>query len=228
MPEQNHEARLRLVVDNSRRSGLLEEVLRRNSAASLFDDLLKRLPIGTPLAVSISHNSAMSDADPLSELCGRQAVLLQVLRKLHDADVPYRHIRAQELCATLAVQGVVPQRYTFGMADGNRIEAIRLAKDLTQEQLAEMCGTSHSTIQRLEKGERRLSDRWIWKLSKALNCHPGELFAELPAPDEDPELALALRYARQMDRATRALWLQVGGLMAVPERAAKPSRKSKN
>lgn len=104
---------------------------------------------------------------------------------------------------------------------------LRERAGLTQEELARRCNTTHSTIQRLESGLRRLSDPWIWKLSKALNCHPGELFAELPAPEDDPELALALRHARDMDRATRALWLQVGALLAPPPPSRSSRRKAK-
>jgi transcriptional regulator with XRE-family HTH domain len=61
----------------------------------------------------------------------------------------------------------------------NRIKELREGKGWTQEQLAEFCGTSGATIQRLERGRRKLTDKWIPLLSNALGVQPGELFVEI-------------------------------------------------
>lgn len=54
----------------------------------------------------------------------------------------------------------------------NRIKELRVQKGLTLEQLANACGTDKSQIQKLEIGTRRLTDRWLEKLTKALNEGP--------------------------------------------------------
>ena len=58
----------------------------------------------------------------------------------------------------------------------NRLREIRKQRGLTQQQLAEMIGTSNQQIGHLEVGERRLSAPWIEKLVEALGITAGELF----------------------------------------------------
>ncbi len=75
----------------------------------------------------------------------------------------------------------------------NRVKAMRQNRGLTQEALAGLAGTSHTTIQRIESGRRGLSGKWVWILSDALKCHPGELFAPIgpePSPDSSPGMAI--------------------------------------
>ena len=78
---------------------------------------------------------------------------------------------------------------------------IREAKGFSRTQLAQRCSpaTSSQQIERLEKGERRLTIDWIERLAKALGVDPGELIA---GPDRrftmTPEVAneIALELAR--------------------------------
>lgn len=63
---------------------------------------------------------------------------------------------------------------------GNRIKYLRQKKGLTQPALAELIDSTPPTVARLESGDRRLTDKWVFKLSEALECHPGELFEEMP------------------------------------------------
>lgn len=57
----------------------------------------------------------------------------------------------------------------------NHLRAWREYRSLTQEQLAELVGTTGNVISLLESGDRRLSDRWLYKLAPALNTRPGFL-----------------------------------------------------
>jgi SOS-response transcriptional repressor LexA len=68
----------------------------------------------------------------------------------------------------------------------NRIKELREARALSQDALAQRVGTTRQTIFRLEANQRRLSDVWIAKIAKALDCDPGELLSDRPpaaAPD---------------------------------------------
>lgn len=86
----------------------------------------------------------------------------------------------------------------------NRLKLLREARELTQEEVADRCDTTHSTIQRLEARKRRLTSHWVYRLAHALDCHPGELFSELPettltAPER--KLLDAYRWADDTERA---------------------------
>lgn len=60
----------------------------------------------------------------------------------------------------------------------NRINELRLARGLSQDQLAKLVGTTRQTIFRLEKNQRRLSDVWLRKLGPALGADPGDLVSD--------------------------------------------------
>lgn len=62
----------------------------------------------------------------------------------------------------------------------NHLRAWREFRHLTQDELAEMVGSSKATIGHLENGVRRLSDKWLTPLAKALNTSPGYIL------DHDP------------------------------------------
>ncbi len=64
----------------------------------------------------------------------------------------------------------------------NRIKDLREAKGWSQDQLGREIGTTRQTISRLEAGLRRLSDVWIGKLTRALDCAPGDLFGPPASP----------------------------------------------
>ena len=52
----------------------------------------------------------------------------------------------------------------------------RVFRALTQEQLAEMLGTTKQTISRHERAEREVTTGHLIELASALNCEPGDLF----------------------------------------------------
>lgn len=61
---------------------------------------------------------------------------------------------------------------------GKRIRQLRLAKDLTQESLAERAGLHPTYVGGVERGERNVGLDNILKLARALQEHPGALFAD--------------------------------------------------
>jgi len=62
----------------------------------------------------------------------------------------------------------------------NHVRAWREFRHLTQDELAELVGSSKATIGHIETGARRLSDKWAHPIAKALNTSPGYLY------DHDP------------------------------------------
>ena len=68
----------------------------------------------------------------------------------------------------------------------NRLKAWREHRELTQEKLADLVGTSHSQIQRLESGKRPLTDRWALRLAPALRCNPEDLYGSDVSPLQAP------------------------------------------
>ena len=60
----------------------------------------------------------------------------------------------------------------------HRLKEIMKEKGVTQERLASLIGAHPITISKLVRGKMRLSDKWIEKISSALEVPPTELFAE--------------------------------------------------
>lgn len=115
-------------------------------------------------------------------------------------------------CADLAGDKVFVLAQSRHMADeekdepipANRLKTLRQKRRLTQEQLAARIGTTHSTIQRLENSKRRLTSHWVYKLADALQCHPGELFREVPTSNLSASERLLIeryRIATERERA---------------------------
>jgi transcriptional regulator with XRE-family HTH domain len=81
---------------------------------------------------------------------------------------------------------------TFMISAPNNIRKIRDRLGISAAQLAKMIGTSQQQITRLEKGQRRLSDFWLYRLAPALHCEPAELLASpydekvIPVPVVSP------------------------------------------
>ncbi|MGG4105125.1 helix-turn-helix transcriptional regulator [Paenibacillus lautus] len=59
---------------------------------------------------------------------------------------------------------------------GNKIRDIRKSKGLSQEQLAEMVGTKHTDIGKLERGERNVTLKTLDKISNTLEIEMYQLF----------------------------------------------------
>ena len=74
----------------------------------------------------------------------------------------------------------------------NHLRAWREFRDMSQERLAEMSGTSHQVIGYLERGRTQLSAKWLRRLAPPLETTPGMLL------DHDPH---------DLDRDLIDLWL---------------------
>lgn len=83
----------------------------------------------------------------------------------------------QKKYSTFADESPKRIRYTKNM---NNLKEIRLKYKITQAELARRLGTTQGQICRLEISTRRLSDHWLERLSKALNCTKAELLGEAP------------------------------------------------
>ena len=59
-----------------------------------------------------------------------------------------------------------------------KLKAARAAKDLSQEQLAQLCSVSRQTIDAIEKGDYNPTINLCIAICKALDCTPDELFWE--------------------------------------------------
>jgi transcriptional regulator with XRE-family HTH domain len=57
-----------------------------------------------------------------------------------------------------------------------KLHLLRLQKNLSLQALAEKIGTTKSQIDKLEKGDRRLTIEWLQKLCEALDVTPATLF----------------------------------------------------
>lgn len=75
---------------------------------------------------------------------------------------------------------------------GDRIRAIRKAKGLTQQQLAELSNLDDAYIGSLERGERNFSIDTLEKVIMALKIHAADLF---PNDSELSETEIARRKA---------------------------------
>jgi transcriptional regulator with XRE-family HTH domain len=70
----------------------------------------------------------------------------------------------------------------------NRIQEHREARGWTLEILAEKMGTTHTQVQRLEKGKRKLTQAWMVRLADAFGLAPSDF---LPKPVAKTPLYLA-------------------------------------
>lgn len=79
---------------------------------------------------------------------------------------------------------------TGAVSSVNNIAAFREAKGWKRPELAKRMRTSAQTVERLEKGQRKLSQDWIDKAAEALGVTPAEIISPL-APDKLPAVAKA-------------------------------------
>lgn len=67
----------------------------------------------------------------------------------------------------------------FILSMKNNLRKIRETQGLKLREVAEKANTTPQQIQRLEKGERKLSPEWLSILSKALGCSPTDILPGL-------------------------------------------------
>jgi len=87
----------------------------------------------------------------------------------------------------------------------NRIKAMREARALSLETLAERVGTTNQQISHLETGRRRLTVEWLQRLGKAMSCHPWLLVSDgLPGSLEPMEIRLLEAFRGLADEQRKA------------------------
>ena len=62
---------------------------------------------------------------------------------------------------------------------GKRLKSLRIDRDLTQLELAEILDMSPNFIGMIERGERNTTIENVFKIARALNVKPSNLFEEL-------------------------------------------------
>lgn len=77
----------------------------------------------------------------------------------------------------------------------NRIKEIRKSKGLALNAVAERANTTPQQVQRLERGDRRLTTEWIERLADALECEPADIVPGIAGKKKD--LLGMLESARQ-------------------------------
>jgi len=86
----------------------------------------------------------------------------------------------------------------------NSIAAVRRRKGLTLDAVAKAAGTTKSQIQKLEKGERRLTLAWMERLARALDISMSDLLpaneTALPAAQSDREILEVIGMLQDEDR----------------------------
>jgi transcriptional regulator with XRE-family HTH domain len=80
---------------------------------------------------------------------------------------------------SLGKEGVVPRppkEVVISKKEiGERVRALRLAREMTQAQLAEILGTRHTNVSGVERGMRGLTIQQLVKLARALEVSPAEI-----------------------------------------------------
>jgi transcriptional regulator with XRE-family HTH domain len=110
-----------------------------------------------------------------------------------------------------------------GVVLSDRVKQLRVAKQLTQAQLAERVGVKQPSIAAIESGKTRmLSAKMLMGLAKALGEDPdyirtGRRAAGAPESDENYRRLVALY--NSLTPQSRALWLEVGQSLVHPARA---------
>jgi transcriptional regulator with XRE-family HTH domain len=103
-------------------------------------------------------------------------------------------------------------------AIGRRIRAARLARRMTQEQLAQVLGCSYQQIQKYENGSNRIAAARLVLLARRLELSPAALLGLAEPADEQPEPRSAAGAATE--RAARELARGFGEIRDAEVRSA--------
>jgi len=72
------------------------------------------------------------------------------------------------------------------MQAGERIAFLREQRGWKRPDLAAAMGTSTQQVERLEKGQRRLTEDWMRRAAQALGVEPSAFLSDAPLPDLEP------------------------------------------
>lgn len=110
----------------------------------------------------------------------------------------------------------------------NRIRAVREARAMSLEALAERVGATNQQISLLENGKRRLTVDWLQRLAAALKCHPWLLVSDdAPAPLQSLEIRLLEAFRTLELEHRKALVLLATSMTGrqKPDRRRAPARE---
>jgi transcriptional regulator with XRE-family HTH domain len=117
--------------------------------------------------------------------------LLEMIDQLHLGNMPSLGMSGKpRMCPTSPLTFWAPLGHIGAMpkaAPKHSIRALREARGLSQEQLAEAIGTTVNNYGKLERGHRRLNDTWLDKLASVLGVERYELLAPVAEPEEQSE-----------------------------------------
>lgn len=93
----------------------------------------------------------------------------------------------------------------------NRLNEIRAQLGMSLEEVAAACvpPTTAKQIQRLEKGERKITPQWIKRLRPAIKADAHEVLPELLSP----KLKKLLAVYEELNENNKKLWLNIGASM---------------
>ncbi len=103
------------------------------------------------------------------------------------------------------------------MGMDNRIRELRKSQGISQETLAQALGTNAGQVQKLEKGNRRLTLHWMRRIATVLNCKPSDLLINKDVRDrlDDREQVVIQRF-RHLGDETKARFLKIADVLADP------------
>jgi transcriptional regulator with XRE-family HTH domain len=169
--------------------------------------------------------------DPIREAGEGKVVSLAVAldRMGHAGFLPKRQEKSKPLYANRAIVHVLPGWQNLGMPKGrpktapisaiNRVYELRTRDNLTQAQLGEKAGCSGGQIAKIESGSRRITEPMLFRLAKALNVKPAEIYSTDPR-HENPHEEEAARLVRLMPPEQREAWLNMGAAILRPQAPA--------
>lgn len=98
----------------------------------------------------------------------------------------------------------------------HQLQKIRIAKGLSQKELAQLIDANQQDISRLETGKISMSERWLEKLTPALGVTIADIFGVRPEMSLE-ETQLLENFAAMSDEQRQAL-LNMSKALVAPKR----------
>lgn len=162
-----------------------EEIVRRNRAARDVVDAGEHLALGNPVTAIAAHGLG-AHADQSPKLSEGERTFVEVGRELHITGIITKLVKDQAKSSPLwRMANLVEIRNDLPMSSGgSALRSARLALKLSMPKLGKLAKTSGQQIDRLEKGQRKLTREWAERLAPHLNITPESLvFADRQGAD---------------------------------------------
>lgn len=99
----------------------------------------------------------------------------------------------------------------------HQLQKLRVAKGLSQTELAQLIGANQQDISRLETGKVSMSEHWLEKLTEALDVTIADMFGV--RPELSPEETELLQNYAAMDEAQRQALLNMSKALVAAKRS---------